>query len=133
MQSLAVVDLSQYALAPIGEDGEFVVCRGSRLASTVQPASVLVIMPSAQHPRPECVQMLEHEHALAADLDAPWAVRPLTLVQHQGRRCLVLEDPGGELLERTLHNQPLELGRCLRLGVALCAALGACRGIIHKT
>jgi PAS domain S-box-containing protein len=133
-RSLAVVDVSQYALAPIGEDGEFVVYRGSRVASTAWPASVLVIMPSAEHPRPECVQMLEHEHALGADLDGVSVVRPLALVQHQGRTCLVLEDPGGELLERTLHNQRLEFGRCLRLGKTLCAALGALhrRGIIHK-
>ena len=53
-----VIDLSLYALTPIGEDGEFVVCRGSPMASTAQPASVLVVMPSAEHPRPECVQML---------------------------------------------------------------------------
>ena len=95
---------------------------------------MLVIMPSAEHPRPECVQKLEHEQALRADLDPTWAVRPLALVQHQGRTCLVLEDPGGELLARTLHNQPLDLRRSLRFGIALCAALGAShrRGIIHK-
>jgi PAS domain S-box-containing protein len=133
-QSLAVVDLSQYVFAPIGEDGEFIVYRGSPAASVGQLASVLLVMPSDEHPRPECVQMLEHEYALRADLEPSWATQPLALVLHQGRTCLVLQDPGGELLAGTLRGQPLALGRLLRLGVALCAALGALhrRGIIHK-
>jgi serine/threonine protein kinase len=46
---------------------------------------------------------------------------------------LVLEDPGGELLERLL-GKPMELGRFLRLAVNLAAALGKLhqRGLIHK-
>ena len=77
--------------------------------------------------------MLKHEYALRADLDATWAARPLALVQHEGRTCLVLDDPGGELLARRLGT-PMELGLFLRVGVGLAAALGALhrRGIIHK-
>jgi hypothetical protein len=46
---------------------------------------------------------------------------------------LVLEDPGGELLDRLL-GKPMELGRFLRLAVNLAAALGKLhqRGFIHK-
>src|SRR5258708_19391889 len=46
---------------------------------------------------------------------------------------LVLEDPGGELLDRLL-GQPMELGRFLRLAINLAAALGKLhqRGLIHK-
>ena len=78
--------------------------------------------------------MLEHEYALRADLDPTWAVRPRALLQHQGRPCLVLDDPGGELLAQRLGTPPMDIGLCLRLGVGLAAALGALhrRGIIHK-
>ena len=46
---------------------------------------------------------------------------------------LVLEDPGGEPLDR-LVGQPLELTRFLRLAIGLSAALGKLhqRGLIHK-
>jgi hypothetical protein len=83
-----------------------------------------IVMPRAEHPRPECVQMLEHEYALRTDLDATWAVRPLALVEHQGRTCLVLDDPGAELLAPRLGT-PMELGLFLQVGVGLAAALGA--------
>jgi hypothetical protein len=46
---------------------------------------------------------------------------------------LVLEDPGGEPLDRLL-GQPMELSRFLRFAVGLVAALGKLhqRGLIHK-
>ena len=133
-QSPPAIDLSQYVLEPIREDGEFVVCRGFPTPGSEHPARVLVVTPRAEHPRADCLQMLEHEHALRFDLDADWAVRPVALVHHRGRMCLVLDDPGGEVLARRLGPQPMELGLFLRLGVGLSAALGALhrRGIIHK-
>ena len=46
---------------------------------------------------------------------------------------LILEDPGGEPLDRLL-GQPMELNRFLRFAVGLAAALGKLhkRGLIHK-
>ena len=75
--SLPAIDLSRCVLRTISQDGAFVVCRGAQPATSREPASVLVVMPRTEHPRPECVQMLEHEYALRADLDPTWAVRPL--------------------------------------------------------
>jgi PAS domain S-box-containing protein len=129
------IDLSHYLLEPIRgrQDSAFVVLRGHRTAPSGHPASVLVIMPTEEHPRADCVQMLEHEYALRADLDASWAVLPLALANYQGRTCLVLDDPGGELLARTL-GMPMDIGLFLRLGVSLAVALSELhrRGIIHK-
>jgi len=42
------------------------------------------------------------------------AVRPLDLVRDGGRTMLVLEDPGGEPLDRLL-GVPMEVGSFLRL------------------
>ena len=46
---------------------------------------------------------------------------------------LVLEDPDAEPLDRLLDT-PLELGRFLRLAIAISAALGQMhrRGLVHK-
>jgi PAS domain S-box-containing protein len=130
---LLSVDLSQCVLEPIGQDGAFVVCRAHWTATSGEPASVLVVMPRGEYPHPACERMLKHEYGLRADLDATWATQPLALVQHEGRACLVLDDPGGELLARRLGT-PMELGLFLRVGVGLAAALGALhrKGIIHK-
>jgi hypothetical protein len=43
---------------------------------------------------------LEHEYALRAEPDRNWAARPLALTQYDNRLALVLEDPGGEPLDR---------------------------------
>src|SRR4029453_17814816 len=128
------IDLSDYALETIRDDGAFVLYRGFRTATSGHPASILVVTHKAEHPRLESLEMLKHEHALRFDLDATWAVRPLALVHLQCRTYLVLDDPGGELLARRLGTQPMELGLFLRLGVGLAAALGALhrRGFMHK-
>jgi PAS domain S-box-containing protein len=132
--SLPAIDLSQCVLHTISQDGAFVVCRAAQPAISREPASFLVVMPATEHPRTECVQMLEHEYALRADLDPAWAVRPRALLQHGGRPCLVFDDPGGELLAQRLGTPPMDVGLCLRLGAGLATALGALHrhGIIHK-
>jgi serine/threonine protein kinase len=50
-----------------------------------------------------------------------------------GRTVLVLDDPGGEPLYRLLGG-PMEVGRFLRLAIAVTSALGKLRqrGLIHK-
>ena len=98
--SLPAIDLSRCVLRTISQDGAFVVCRGAQPATSGEPASVLVVMPRTEHPRPECLQMLEHEYALRADLDPTWAVRPRALSSIRGARA-GLDDPGGELLAQS--------------------------------
>jgi PAS domain S-box-containing protein len=130
----SAVDLSPDRLHTILEDGEFVLCRGYDASDTASPSpSMLVVMPRSQHPRPQTVQMLEHEHSLRDELDPAWAVRPLALRAHHGRTALACEDPGGEpLIHRT--GTPMDVGECLRVGAGLAAALRQLhgRGLIHK-
>ena len=70
---------------------------------------------------------------LKDELDGAWAVRPLELVREGGRTMLVLEDPGGEPLDRPL-GAPMEVGRFLRLAIGIAVALGKLhqRGLVHK-
>jgi len=95
--------------------------------------AVLAVVPAADRPAPSVLDRLTHELALKDDLDGDWAVRPLDLVREHGQTMLVLEDPGGEPLDRLL-GRPMEIGQFLRLAVGLSSALRRLheRGIIHK-
>jgi hypothetical protein len=64
------------------------------------------------------LERLEHEYALRDELDSGWAARPLALFYHDDRMMLVLEDPGGEPLDRLL-GQPMDLTLFLRFAVGV--------------
>jgi predicted ATPase len=115
------------------EDGEFVVCRGSRRAADGNRSAVLAVLPAAEHPAPASIDRLAHEYSLKEDLESAWAVRPLELVRDRDRTILVLEDPGGEPLDRHL-GQPMEVRQFLSLAIDIVAALGEVhrRGLVHK-
>ena len=130
------MDLSGYALTILHEDADFVLWRGVATASpSPHSTSILVSMPTSEHPDADRIRMLEHEWALRADLDSSWALRPLALGQHQGRAALILENQPGEPLERLLDRTPvssadgpprsaepaMELGLFLRLAGGLAA------------
>ena len=92
-----------------------------------------LLTPVHDHPQAAIVKRLEHEYALRAELDPAWAVHPLELRYEGGRTLLVLEDPGGEPLERIIGT-PFQIGAFLRLAIPLTAAIGQAhaRGLIHK-
>ena len=115
------------------EDGERAFCRGWRLGADGDRSVVLVVLPAAEHPPPASLDRLAHEFELKDELDGAWAVRPLELVRERGRTMLVLEDTGGEALQRLL-GAPMEVGGFLRLAIGMAAALGRLhqRGLVHK-
>src|SRR5215510_12307355 len=130
----AVMELAAYLLETLREDGEFILYRGqhrSRTDGGLPP--ILVVAPVGDHPAPGSLRRLEHEYALRAELDPEWAVRPLALAQHQGHTMLVLEDPGGEPLDRLL-GQAMEVGWFLRLAIGIALALSKVHqhSLIHK-
>ena len=88
-----------------------------------QRSAVLAVLPAAEHPPPATLDRLAHEFGLKDELDAAWAARPLELWRERGRTMLMLEDPGGEPLDRLL-GAPMEMGRFLRLASAIAAAVG---------
>jgi PAS domain S-box-containing protein len=123
-----MMDLTGYELETLRDSGEFVLSRARQLGKAV-PVLVLV----AERPASASLKRLEHEYALAEDLDPKWAARPLALVRHNGNAALVLDDSGGEPLDLIL-SRPLELTRFLRLAISLATALGQVHqhGLIHK-
>src|SRR6266446_4699687 len=125
---------SRYVLEPLREGGDFTLYRGRQHGN---PSPVLVIALSAEQPSSQGLRRLEHEYSLAAELEPAWAARPLALTRHEGRTILVLEDPGGEPLDRILERdqgQPPDLTRFLRIAIGLAKALGQVhrQGLIHK-
>ncbi len=115
------------------DGGHRVFCRGWRLRADGHRVAVLAVVPAAEHPPPNTIDRLAHEYGLKDDLDRAWAVRPLELVRERGRTMLVLEDPGGELLEGLL-GQPMAVGPFLHCALGLVAAIAGLhqRGLIHK-
>jgi hypothetical protein len=97
-------------------DGTFELCvlavAGESSSSTGGPAMGLppVLLVAAEDTSLESFERLEHEFALKAELNAAWAARPVALSRQDDRMALVLEDPGGEPLDRLL-GRPLAPSR----------------------
>src|SRR5260370_37314351 len=94
---------------------------------------IVIVTPAADYPSREAFRRLEHEYGLRAALDTNWAARPVALAPRGGRMALVLEDPGGEPLDRLL-GKPLEVTQFLHIAIPLVAAIRQMheRGLIHK-
>src|SRR5246127_1920915 len=119
-------DLSGYVFSSLRE-GDIGLYRGSGNGLTP------ILLVTAEDTSPGSVERLEHEYALKSELDADWAARPVALTHDHGRMTLVLEDPGGMLLDRLL-GQPLKVSHFLHIAIPLAAALRRVheRGLIHK-
>jgi PAS domain S-box-containing protein len=115
------------------EDGERVFSRGWRLDDNGNRLAVLLVTPAADHPSPSRLDRLTHEYELKDELDRAWAAQPLALMRDAGRTVLMLDDAGGEPLNRLLIG-PMEVGRFLRVAIAVTSALGKLhqRGLVHK-
>jgi serine/threonine protein kinase len=113
------------------EDGERVFCRGNTRGDDT--TLVLAVLPAVEHPPLRVLDRLAHEYELRDELDAAWAAKPLEFVREQGRAILLLQDPGGEPLDR-LIGPPMGLEVFLRLAVTLSVALSRLhgRGLVHK-
>src|SRR5882672_9854535 len=129
-----VMELSEYMLETLRKDGNFILYRGRHRRETdTSPPSILVVAPGSERPTLESLRRMEHEYSFAAELDPSWASRPLALSQHNGQMVLVLENPGGEPLDRLIQG-PMETAQFLRFAAGLATALSRLhqRGLIHK-
>src|SRR6478609_8256740 len=116
-----MIELSGYVFETLREDEEFAFCRGRRNDGALP--TILMLAPVLEHPVPAISERLEHEYSLRDELDSDWATRPQTFIRREGRPILILDDPGGEPLDRLL-GRPMEVSRFLRFAVGLAAAVG---------
>src|ERR1700692_1950649 len=121
-----VKELSSYAFSPLRE-GDIALYRGS--GNGLAP----ILLVAAEETSLGCVERLEHEYALKAELHGAWAARPIVLTRYNDRMALVLEDPGGAPVDR-LPGRPLGVSYFLRIAIPLARALRHVheRGLIHK-
>src|SRR3954452_24022628 len=127
-----LLDLSEFAFEPLrNSDEEFALYRGR--ARQPETRSVLLLAPGSSRPARESLKKLEHQYSFRSELDAVWAVRPLLLSKYKEKQVLVLEDPGGEPLDRVIQG-PMEMPQFLRLASGLAVALSQLhkRDLIHK-
>ncbi len=115
------------------EDGERRFCRVWRSGANGGRQPGIAVLAAAERPAAATLGRLAHEYALREHIDGEWALKPLELVRERGRTILVLEHRDGEPLHR-LISRPLEIGRFLRLAVALGGSLARLheRGLVHK-
>ena len=127
-----IAELSEHILEALRRDEEFVLYRGDHSDLPGSP-SVLFLAPASMQPALATIKKLEYEYSLRDELDPAWAVRPLALSEQRGQMTLVLEDRGGETLDRLLPG-PMELTQFLRFAVGIATALGGLheKGLIHK-
>jgi serine/threonine protein kinase len=111
-------------------DDELVVSRGQRVG---EPSGVLTVLTPANDSSTVALAQLESAYSLGNELDASWAARPTGLVHARERVPLVMEDPGGALLDGVVGAPP-DVEEFLRLAIGLAFALGVLhkRGLIHK-
>ena len=102
-----MTEFLSYVFAPLRE-GDIALYRGS--GNGVSP----ILLAAAEETAFDCVARLEHEYALKAALDADWAARPVALTRYNDCIALVLEDPGGEPLDRML-GRPLDVSHFLHV------------------
>src|ERR1700681_553291 len=98
LQEALVNELLSYAFSPLRE-GDIALYRGS--GNGLPP----ILLVAAEETSLGCVERIEHEYALKAELDADWAARPMALTHYNDRMTLVLEDPGGAPLDQLLGRQ----------------------------
>jgi hypothetical protein len=108
------MDLSNYEFSPL-RGGEFTLLRGS--CDGLSPIQLVAVARTAP-----VEARLEHEYALRAELDTGWAARPMALTRHNSGMALVLEDPGGEPLDRLL-GRPRSVAEFLQIAIPLAGAL----------
>src|ERR1700686_443433 len=114
-QEVLVKELSTYVFSPLRE-GDIALYRGS--GTGLAP----ILLVAADETSLGCIERLEHEYALKAELDGDWAARPVALRHYNGRMTLVLEDPGGVPVDRLL-GRPLDVSHFLRVAIPLAGAL----------
>ena len=87
-----MMDLSQYRLEALHQDGEFILYRGLRpTKADTSPLSILALLPAIERPAPATLKKMEHELSLKDELDPAWATRPIALTQYQRRTMLLFE------------------------------------------
>ncbi|HEV7618897.1 MAG TPA: AAA family ATPase, partial [Burkholderiaceae bacterium] len=94
----------------------------------------LLKVPNAQHILPAQLSRFQREYDALQSDDIPGLIKPVALVNEDGRPAMVLEDLAGEPLESVLNRHRPDVPTCLRLGSELARILAGLHAahIIHR-
>jgi PAS domain S-box-containing protein len=120
-------------LEVLWDDGERALSRDVLADNDEPPRNVLVLRLTSAIPQQASVHQLSNEYELKDHLESEWAARPLELIRERDRPMLILEDPGGETLDRNI-GEPMPIRQFLRLAIGIVTAVGQVhrRALIHK-
>ncbi|WP_437987545.1 sensor histidine kinase [Sorangium sp. So ce117] len=128
---MEVSPASSYAITEILHEGQ-----STRLLRAVRSADgcpVILKVLDPRRSRPKDIERLKHEYAIGKALSHEAIVAPLALEAYEGLPALVVEDFGGESLDRLL-GAPMKVDRFLDLAVRIVAGVAELhqRDVIHK-
>ncbi len=112
-------------------DGDLILYRAFENTDRTRPLLVLAF--SSDRPTPLGIAKLENEYGHREQLKPDFAAQPLRLVCVNGQTFLVLQDPGGEPLNRMM-GRPMDPLAFLRLSIELAQELSKIHAahIIHR-
>ena len=94
----------------------------------------LLKVPSTKHTLPAQLSRFQQEYDALQSDDIPGLIKPVALVNEDGRPAMVLEDLAGESLESVLNRRRPDVPTCLRLGSELARILAGLHAahIVHR-
>jgi predicted ATPase/signal transduction histidine kinase len=130
----AVTETHYQVTETLYQDEGKTVYRALRAGADPRPVVLKVLDP--RRCRERDLERLRHEYETGAPLDLQTIVRPLSMESYQGMPALVLEDCGGEPLDRLLGalGAPMPLERFLVLASRIAGAVADLhgRGLVHR-
>ncbi|MDC0676284.1 sensor histidine kinase [Sorangium atrum] len=128
---MAVSPASPYAITETLHEGQ--TTRLLRAVRSADGCPVILKVLDPRRSRPKDIERLKHEYAIGKALSHEAIVAPLALETYEGLPALVVEDFGGESLDRLL-GAPMKVDRFLELAVRIVAGVAELhqRDVIHK-
>ncbi|WP_341732522.1 AAA family ATPase [Microcoleus sp. EPA2] len=123
---------SQYQIhSTLYEGIETIIYRGN--IPHQQQTTILKIL-KGEYPTLDAITRIKHEYRIRENLDHPSLVKVLSLKSYNNRLGLLLEDFGGESVDRLMSRQKLQLITCLKIAIAIAHSLEYLhlQNIIHK-
>src|SRR6266508_6883676 len=95
--------------------------------------SVILKVVDPRRCAPRALDRQRREYEIGRSLDLAAVARPLALVTHQGMPALVVEDSGGEPLDRVAAG-PMATGKFLEIAVRVAGAVEDLHrsGVVHR-
>jgi predicted ATPase/signal transduction histidine kinase/tRNA A-37 threonylcarbamoyl transferase component Bud32 len=96
--------------------------------------SVIVKILKGEYPKSETVASLKREYEILKGMNIEGVIKVLSLEKYNNRLAMVMEDFGGESMEKILDERSISIEEFLKLSISLTEILGEIhkQNIIHK-